>query len=97
MRDGPTSRWLRSEVTFGPVGRVVWTIVLVAPILFALFYSVFFIVAAAIWAFILPMGLRDIWRKVKNPDYEEPIVLPPETPPLKDGESVHDRKMPRRW
>ena len=39
---GPTSRWMRSEVTFGPLWRVEWTLVLIAPILFAIFYSIFF-------------------------------------------------------
>jgi hypothetical protein len=94
---GPTSRWLRSEITFGPVDRVLWTVVLFAPILFAIFYSVFFIVAAAIWAAVIPMGLRHLWQRVRNPDYEQPIVLPPETPPMKPGESLHDRRPPARW
>jgi hypothetical protein len=94
---GQTSRWLRSEVTFGPVGRLMWTIILFVPIVYAIFYNFFFIVAAALWAMVLPLALRDVWRRVKNPDYEAPIALPPETPELKPGESLHDRKMPRRW
>lgn len=95
--NGPTSRWLKSEVTYGPVGRVVWTIILVAPVLFGIFYSIFFLVAGVIWAFIVPLAFRGLWQKVKNPEYEPPIVLPPETPPLKPGESLHDRRPPPRW
>jgi hypothetical protein len=93
----PTSRWRRSTISFGPVGRLVWTVVLLIPILYAIFINMVFLVAAAIWAFILPMALRDVWRAVKNPDYEPPIVLPPDPPTLKEGESLHDRRPPRRW
>jgi hypothetical protein len=93
----PTSRWRRSTLAYGPVGRVAWTLVLIAPILFAIFVNMIFLVAAAIWCFILPMAFRDVWRKVKNPDYEPPIVMPPDPPTLKEGESVHDRRPPGRW
>ena len=93
----PASRWRKSTVTFGPLGRVVWTIILVIPILFAIFVNMMFLVAAAIWSFTLPLALRDVWRRVPNPDYEPPIVLPPDPPTLKDGESLHDRRPPGRW
>ncbi|MGN6473108.1 MAG: hypothetical protein ACTHK4_05605 [Mycobacteriales bacterium] len=46
---------------------------------------------------LYPLVLRDVWKKVPNPDYEPPIVLPPETPPLQPGESLHDRRPPSRW
>jgi hypothetical protein len=92
----PTSRWLRSEVTFGPVGRVTWTILLFLPLLFAIFYNFFFIVAAAIWMAIVPMGLRDVWRRVKRPGYETMPELPAPKG-LQPGESLHDRTPPQRW
>ncbi len=92
----PTSRWLRSEVTFGPVGRVAWTLVLLVPIVFALFYNFFFIIAAAIWMAVVPMAMQDVWRKVKRPDYETiPEIAEPKT--LQPGESLHERVTPKRW
>jgi hypothetical protein len=93
----PTSRWARSEVTFGPIGRIVCTALLIAPILFALFYSVFFLIAAVIWLFVLPVALRDVWRAVKVRGTAEPIVMPPELEPPAPGESINDRKPPTRW
>jgi hypothetical protein len=91
------SRWLRSEVTFGPIGRIVCTILLIAPVLFGIFYSVFFLVAGFIWLFIVPLGLRGIWRAVRNPHAPPTLVLPPEPAPPGPGESLHDRRPPQRW
>jgi hypothetical protein len=94
----PTSRWRRSEVTFGPVGRLVATVVVMVPIVFAIFYSVFFIIAAAIWALtLMPWALRDIWRRTYVGTAEPSIVLPPEPAPLTPGESILDRQPPARW
>jgi hypothetical protein len=90
----PTSRWKRSEVTFGPIGRIIATAVVLVPI----FYSVFFLVAAVLWAFlILPMATRDIWRRVRTDDVPPALVIPPEPGPLAPGESINDRVVPRRW
>ena len=97
MTTGPRSRWLRSEITFGPTGRIVCTVLLIVPVLFGIFYSVFFLIAAAIWLFIVPMALRDVWRAVRVPGAEPAIVIPPDPKPPAPGESIHDRKMPRRW
>ena len=61
------SRWAPSEVTFGPVGRVVATVLLFIPVWFGIFYNVFFLVAAAIWAIgIMPLAYRDVWRRVRS-------------------------------
>lgn len=91
------SRWLRSEVTFGPVGRVVCTVLLIAPVVFGIFVSAVFFVFGVLWLFIVPMGLRDIWRAVRVPGAPPPIVIPEEPKPPAPGESIQDREIPRRW
>jgi hypothetical protein len=100
------SRWSGSEVTFGPVGRVVVTVLLFAPVWFGIFYSVFFLVAAAIWMFILPMALHQIWQPVRTcdetawpllgPDPTQPTV-PAEPAALAPAESLLERSAPSRW
>jgi hypothetical protein len=75
----------------------VCTVLLITPVVFGLFFNVFFIVAAAIWLFILPIALRDVWRAVRTSDDPPPVVIPPEPKPPGPGESILDRKPPRRW
>lgn len=61
------SRWARSDVTFGPVGRVVASLLMLVPLWWFIKYAgVFGIVGVPIWLVkVLPWGLRDIWRPVK--------------------------------
>lgn len=102
---GPTSRWRRSTVSYGPFGRLLWTIafglIAVWPMWQAItvgwIWVVLYLGGIPLLMFIYPLVLRDVWRKVKNPDYEPPIELEPELEPPAPGESLHDRKMPRRW
>lgn len=61
------SRWRKTQTTFGPVGRVLWTLALVVPfplfILAGVVGDLFAFGVAGIWAFvIMPMGLRAVWR-----------------------------------
>jgi hypothetical protein len=84
-------------VTYGPIGRVAWTLALVVPIVFGVFYSIFFLVAAATWAFVVPVALRDVWRAVRDPTQEPPLRIPPHADPPAPGESIHDRTPPSRW
>jgi hypothetical protein len=61
------SRWRKTQTTFGPVGRVLWTFALVVPVPLFLVAGVigdlFAFGVAGIWAFaIMPMGLRAVWR-----------------------------------
>jgi hypothetical protein len=61
------SRWRKTQTTFGPVGRVLWTIALVVPVPLFIVAGVvgdlFAFGVAVIWAFvIMPMGLRAVWR-----------------------------------
>lgn len=58
-----------SVVTFGPVGRVLTTAVLVAVLAwFVLFAGAFGLVGAVVWAgWVLPRALRDTWRRAPLP------------------------------
>jgi hypothetical protein len=94
----PTSRWRSSEVTFGPRGRVVATLLVLVPVAYAVFVNVMFLVAAAIWGlFLLPWALRDIWRKVPDRDAAAEPAIPPVPGPIAERESILDRPAPRRW
>jgi hypothetical protein len=93
-----TSRWHSSQVTFGPRGRIIATLVVLVPVAYAVFVNVMFIVAAAIWGlFLLPWALRDIWRRVPNREAaaQENARLVPG--PILDGESILERPAPQRW
>jgi hypothetical protein len=61
------SRWRKTQTTFGPVGRVLWTFALIVPvplfILAGVVGDLFAFGVAGIWGFvIMPMGLRAVWR-----------------------------------
>jgi hypothetical protein len=89
-----TSRWERSEVTFGPVGRIAVTMLLFVPVWFGIFFNVFFLVAAAIWMFVLPMALHQIWQPVRACDEPAWPVIPAEPATT---ESQMERTAPARW
>jgi hypothetical protein len=71
------TRWQKTAVTFGPVGRLLWTLVAALPLAGFLFGlighpgpkgGVFWVLALAVWALlILPWVLRDIWKAVWLP------------------------------
>lgn len=78
------------------MGRVVATVLVLAPILFAVFVNVMFLVAAVLWLFLVPPALRDIWRRttvatVEIPSEDPALRQPPPVP------SIHDRTPPARW
>ena len=55
--------------TFGPVGRVVMTVLLLLPIKLLLSAGVFGLVGLVLWLFVfLPMALRDVWRPAALPE-----------------------------
>jgi hypothetical protein len=61
------TRWRKTPTTFGPVGRVSWTVFLVVVLLFlvagAIVTGGLDLVGLGAWAFvIMPLGLRDIWK-----------------------------------
>jgi hypothetical protein len=58
------SRLRRSGTTFGPVGRVVASVVLVAPLWWFWKVQTFAWPGLFIWGFVLvPWGMRDIWSR----------------------------------
>jgi hypothetical protein len=61
------SRWKSGSTTFGPVGRIVLTLLFLLP------YPLFFfdfplgLIGAGIWTFVIgPMAMRDIWRPARR-------------------------------
>ena len=63
--NGPrVGRLTRSEITFGPVGRVVCTVLVLLPIPWLLFSLFFGLLGALIYIILfVPWALRDIWRR----------------------------------
>jgi len=59
------SRTRSSPTTFGPVGRVIATVVIVGPaVVMALLPGMAGVAGAAMWTvLIVPWGLRDVWRR----------------------------------
>lgn len=102
-----TSRWRAGAMSFGPVGRIVLTVLAVLPVWWlyganvvslAFHFQIGFFFGAFIWTiFVVPALLRDVWKRVPNHDAPAELVLPPEPKPLAPGESIQDRKGPSRW
>jgi hypothetical protein len=65
----PGSRFQASVLTFGPVGRVLATLVLFAVLAWFLLYGgLFGIVGALVWGGrVIPLALRDVWRRAALP------------------------------
>ncbi|HET6816387.1 MAG TPA: hypothetical protein VFH66_04090 [Mycobacteriales bacterium] len=64
-----TTRWAKTDTTFGPVGRVVSTVGLVVPFGVMIVGGItdpFVWGGAAVWGLvIMPWGLRDVWKAGK--------------------------------
>lgn len=89
------SRWRSSAVTFGPVGRVIATLLVLGPFVFAIFVNSLFIIAATIWLFTAPTALRHIWARVRVGERE--LI---ESEPLPDAEpedAIASRSGACRW
>ena len=98
------SRWARSDVTFGPVGRIVVSLLMLVPLWWFIDYAgVFGIVGVPVWLFkVLPWALRDIWRPVCLPASEADVIRAraalleqASAPPA--GPSISERQAPTRW
>jgi hypothetical protein len=65
----PGDRWRASEVTFGPIGRMVATVLVTLPLLWFLHNAVpFGFIGAITYGFVIwPWALRDIWRRTRAP------------------------------
>lgn len=98
------SRWARSEVTFGPVGRIVTTLLLLVPLWWFFSYAgIFGIVGVVIWLTkVLPWGLRDIWRPVKVPANDADMIrarhdLLQQSEAAPPHGSINEQATPSRW
>jgi len=71
------SRWKKSDNTFGPTGRVIATLLLIAPLpLIGMAIATGIgIIGAGIYIFvIMPLALRDIWKKAST-RIEAPVTV----------------------
>lgn len=98
------SRWIGSDVTFGPVGRIVVSLLMLVPLWWFMTYGSFGAVAfLPIWLLkILPWAVRDIWRPVKLPANDADIIrskheLLEQAEAAPTHPSVSDRPVPNRW
>ena len=98
------SRWVSSQVTFGPVGRIVVSLLMLVPLWWFIAYAgVFGIVGVPIWLMkVLPWGLRDIWRPVKLPANDADVIrakheLLEQAEAAPTHPSISDRSAPPRW
>jgi hypothetical protein len=94
------SRFARSELTFGGVGRVVATILFLAPVYFALdLAGVFGILFAVPYlVMVVPQGLRWLWQPARAELVEDPLPAPDRTfQPPPAGAGIADRQAPSRW
>lgn len=65
-----TSRWTKGPTTFGPVGRVLWTLVLLMPTPFIVLSLALGIGIAGLVVYgfiVLPMALREVWKQARIP------------------------------
>jgi hypothetical protein len=86
------SRWVRSETTFGPVGRVVATVLILVPMAFMLIFSAVFLIAGLLLTPVAFMALKHIWRPVKVDTVRLPTAIVSDPTP-----SIMDREAPQRW
>ena len=66
------TRWGKTPTTFGPVGRILATTGFVVPFILFVILGIatggFLIDGAALWGiFIMPLGLRDVWKAGQIP------------------------------
>jgi hypothetical protein len=59
----------RSALTFGPAGRILWTVAVVAPPGLVLWWTQLWAgwgFAAMWWGVVTPWALRDLWRSGRS-------------------------------
>jgi hypothetical protein len=84
------SRWQKGTLTFGPVGRISWTLVIVAlPLFVFVFGGIAGILFVVPWCGVVaPMALRDIWAK-------DSVYVPvPPIPPLQSMTTINGDRIP---
>jgi hypothetical protein len=63
-----SDRWARTEITYGPVGRVVATILWSLPIVLFLPQGLVGLLGICIYMVIYPRGMKQIWARVPRRD-----------------------------
>jgi len=95
---------VRSEVTFGPLGRIVVSLLMLIPLWWFFTYAgIFGLIGIPIWLVkVLPWALRDIWRPVQLPgndtdriSAQHALLRQSEAEP--DTPSIAERSSPGRW
>ncbi|MDQ1494695.1 MAG: hypothetical protein QOG69_1178 [Actinomycetota bacterium] len=94
-----SSRFASSAATFGLIGRVIGTVLCLWPIWLAIQFSVVTaIIVVPAYLFVLPLILRDLWKRGRR---EPNLDVAPgaletdqQAPP---GQRIADRPSPRRW
>ena len=70
------SRWVKSETTMGPFGRVTTSLLMLVPLWLFLHAGVMGFVGMAMWIFIvMPAALRSIWKRVRVLEHTDPSQL----------------------
>ncbi len=60
------SRWKKSQTSFGPVGRIVITVLVLIPVPFAIAVGIMAFPGSFLYLIVPPFVLRDTWKKVKR-------------------------------
>lgn len=56
------SRWTKSDISFGPWGRLLLSVLLLIPVALGLMFS---FVLAALWLFVVyPVAMSSVWKKI---------------------------------
>jgi len=69
------TRWARSATSFGPFGRVAWTVVLLIPVAVLIYFACRYpgrprtgvVLGLVLWIGLMSWPLRDIWKVVSIP------------------------------
>ena len=103
---GRRSRWAKSEITFGPLGRIVATVLAVG-LAWGLWWGLGIIGILLGLGYVrdaLPQALRDIWRPVRLPPTEQDLIRAraedmrlDELPPTPPESPIASRPTPSRW
>ncbi len=103
MDNRPTSRLMSSVTTFGPVGRVVLTVIVLFPMILMLSFLSLddaTILGVLTYPVLMWVVLRDIWAPVRvgrREDYPDPIELSADPQTERAAEVIPGRDAPSRW
>ena len=89
-------------MTFGPVGRIVVSFLMLVPLLWAMNYDgVFAIIVVPIWIIkVLPWAFRDIWAPVRVKPTDRDLLearYADLTREPTESEPIATRQAPSRW